>query len=98
MDTIKHEIAHVLAGSEAGHGVRWKHFARIVGCNPKSSAKVSDGFVQATKTQFKYQCAAVTDAGIERFQMFSNRKTNMSDKMVRGRRDTLGKLQWVPVV
>lgn len=32
-DTILHEIAHALAGYEAGHGDKWKAIARSIGCN-----------------------------------------------------------------
>lgn len=31
-DTILHEIAHALAGHQAGHGERWKQVARSIGC------------------------------------------------------------------
>lgn len=34
-DTIRHEIAHALAGYEAGHGPLWRAFAVKVGANPK---------------------------------------------------------------
>jgi predicted SprT family Zn-dependent metalloprotease len=33
-DTILHEIAHALAGPQAGHGPRWKKIARELGCAP----------------------------------------------------------------
>lgn len=32
-DTILHEIAHALAGPDAGHGPRWKRIARALGCS-----------------------------------------------------------------
>ena len=32
MDTILHEIAHVLAGHAAGHGPAWARQARAIGC------------------------------------------------------------------
>jgi predicted SprT family Zn-dependent metalloprotease len=32
-DTILHEIAHVLAGSRAGHGPAWRRVALMIGCN-----------------------------------------------------------------
>lgn len=35
-DTILHEIAHALAGPEAGHGPAWKAIARRIGATPKS--------------------------------------------------------------
>jgi hypothetical protein len=34
LDTILHEIAHALAGLEAGHGYRWKAKARELGAKP----------------------------------------------------------------
>lgn len=34
-DVILHEIAHVLAGSQAGHGPVWKRTAREIGANPE---------------------------------------------------------------
>lgn len=34
MDTIRHEIAHVLAGPAAGHGPLWKKYAVHVGARP----------------------------------------------------------------
>jgi 2'-5' RNA ligase/predicted SprT family Zn-dependent metalloprotease len=37
-DTIKHEIAHALAGNQAGHGPLWKAQCRIVGANPNRVA------------------------------------------------------------
>ncbi len=41
-DTILHEIAHALAGPEAGHGPIWKAIARQIGAMPKSRAPESD--------------------------------------------------------
>lgn len=32
-DTVLHEIAHALAGSEAGHGAQWRAKAREIGCS-----------------------------------------------------------------
>ncbi len=41
-DTILHEIAHALAGPDAGHGPAWKEIARRLGATPKSCAAESD--------------------------------------------------------
>ena len=41
-DTICHEIAHALAGPEAGHGPAWKALARQLGATPKSCAPEND--------------------------------------------------------
>lgn len=32
-DTILHEIAHAIAGYDAGHGYQWKSVARVLGCS-----------------------------------------------------------------
>ena len=32
-DTILHEVAHALAGKQAGHGYAWKDTARSIGCS-----------------------------------------------------------------
>jgi len=40
-DTILHEIAHALAGSQAGHGILWKLQARALGARPEACCKVS---------------------------------------------------------
>jgi predicted SprT family Zn-dependent metalloprotease len=34
-DTIRHEIAHALAGHDAGHGPTWKHYCKITGARPE---------------------------------------------------------------
>lgn len=36
LDTIKHEIAHILAGSRAGHGRIWRAHALALGCKPEA--------------------------------------------------------------
>ena len=41
-DTILHEIAHALAGPDAGHGPAWKAVAKRLGATPKSCAPESD--------------------------------------------------------
>ncbi len=35
-DTVLHEIAHAIAGPEAGHGPLWKAIARRIGATPKA--------------------------------------------------------------
>ncbi len=37
-DTILHEIAHALAGPQAGHGPRWQAAARRLGATPRARA------------------------------------------------------------
>jgi len=40
-DVILHEIAHALAGWDAGHGQKWKAIATRLGAHPRSRAPVS---------------------------------------------------------
>ncbi len=42
IDTVLHEIAHALAGPDAGHGPRWKAIARRLGATPKARAPESE--------------------------------------------------------
>src|SRR5947209_2523101 len=35
LDTIRHEIAHALAGKTAGHGLLWRDWCLKVGARPK---------------------------------------------------------------
>jgi predicted SprT family Zn-dependent metalloprotease len=35
VDTIRHEVAHVLAGDRAGHGYVWRQYARQLGAKPE---------------------------------------------------------------
>ena len=37
-DTVKHEIAHAIAGVRAGHGPEWRTVARQIGANPVRTA------------------------------------------------------------
>lgn len=41
-DTILHEIAHALAGNEAGHGHQWKQKCIEIGCNPSRTYSSAD--------------------------------------------------------
>ena len=42
IDTILHEVAHALAGHEAGHGRKWQETAAQVGAQPRATAMVVD--------------------------------------------------------
>ncbi len=41
-DTVLHEIAHAIAGPEAGHGPLWKATARRIGATPRARACESE--------------------------------------------------------
>lgn len=38
-DTIRHELAHILAGNKAGHGPEWIKACKITGAKPKRCAE-----------------------------------------------------------
>lgn len=40
-DTLKHEIAHAMAGPGYGHGPEWKRMCRMIGADPLRLAKLS---------------------------------------------------------
>ncbi len=55
-DTILHEIAHALAGANAGHGPAWKAVANRIGATPKARAEESEDtreHRQAAKARFR---------------------------------------------
>ena len=55
-DTILHEIAHALAGAEAGHGPAWKAVAERLGATPKARAEEGEDARaerQAAKARFR---------------------------------------------
>ena len=37
IDTIRHELAHLIAGLRAGHGARWRQIARNLGAQPRAT-------------------------------------------------------------
>jgi predicted SprT family Zn-dependent metalloprotease len=46
LDTLMHEIAHALAGPEAGHGPAWKAIAIRVGATPRACDNSPDTVVE----------------------------------------------------
>lgn len=94
LDTIRHEVAHALAGHKAGHGYEWKMWAIKVGANPE--ATVDAGSITLTR---KYQLAFVKDEDrvrkYERLDCFSDRKLTLKNKMLKGRPETLNCLVWL---
>jgi predicted SprT family Zn-dependent metalloprotease len=52
-DTILHEIAHALAGPQAGHGYAWRAMARILGARPNRCYQPSEVVMVAGTYQAK---------------------------------------------
>lgn len=53
-NTIRHEIAHIIAGIEAGHGLEWKKTAIMVGAKPETYH--SENLVQLKKWALQCKC------------------------------------------
>lgn len=54
LDTIRHEIAHALAGPYAGHGAVWKAYCLRVGCKPEQYARYDE--TVRPRGKFNYYC------------------------------------------
>jgi predicted SprT family Zn-dependent metalloprotease len=54
-ETILHEIAHALAGEQAGHGPRWKAMCAKVGCKPQ---RCDQGEAIMPRGRWQAQCRA----------------------------------------
>jgi predicted SprT family Zn-dependent metalloprotease len=52
-NTILHEIAHVVAGYEAGHGPTWKKIAKKIGCNAN---RCTQPFLLAKHYKYTLRC------------------------------------------
>lgn len=49
LDTILHEIAHVIAGPSAKHGPRWRQAAIQVGANPRATSHIKSQRTETNK-------------------------------------------------
>jgi hypothetical protein len=92
LDTIRHEIAHALAGSLAEHGPKWKEKCVLVGCTPKQFRDRA-----SINITYKWQLAYVVDDEIlERFPSFAHSRRSLAKARVKFRPETFDKLEWVP--
>jgi len=54
-DAVRHELAHMVAGYEAGHGPVWQRIAVLFGCQPVTSVKVAQTFMRR-HTKYPVPC------------------------------------------
>ena len=97
LDTIKHEIAHALAGSGHGHNHVWKRYCKVVGCNGLRASKKG----KVAHSDMGYTWAMVDNNGlfVKGYLRKPSRKmfATLKNRYLGGRkRETLGKLQIVP--
>lgn len=53
IDTIRHEVAHAIAGVAAGHGPQWKAAAEALGARPEQYAN-TEAVIETAKKGAKY--------------------------------------------
>ena len=59
-DTLLHEVAHALAGPEAGHGPAWQEVARSLGAKPKRCYSAEE--VRQPPGRYLLVCASCNDS------------------------------------
>jgi len=55
-DTILHEIAHALVGSQHGHNATWRAKCREIGAKPQRCKSQADGLVQNQQFKWSVTC------------------------------------------
>lgn len=58
LDTIRHEVAHVIAGRSAGHGPEWKKACAITGATPRACFSTQDTNIVEKKLGWAGFCGA----------------------------------------
>lgn len=53
IDTIRHEVAHALAGYKVKHGAAWKKIAKQIGARPQSSSSAD----LDVPYKYEYKCS-----------------------------------------
>lgn len=56
MDTIRHEIAHALAGRGTGHGPAWKKAAVMVGAVPRACKRAGEAVLLPNPPKWQARC------------------------------------------
>ncbi len=62
LDTVRHELAHLLAGTAARHGSAWKVTARLLGADPSSTGEAGCATLE-DKMRGKYELIAHFEDG-----------------------------------
>ncbi|KAA6184398.1 SprT family zinc-dependent metalloprotease [Thiohalocapsa marina] len=98
LDTIRHELAHALAGRRAGHGPRWRAWAERVGCNHIGSSRASSP--NAEDVPARYVLLARIDGRDQVVRHYHRRPSrafleSLPQRFLRGRPETRGTLRLV---
>ena len=95
LNTIRHEIAHAIAGSRADHGIVWQRVARIVGCTDINSvATPTIETREAITKTIKYVMVCPKGFVVKTYLRKPSKSTfaKLGSLRVRNRPDTHGKL------
>jgi len=101
MDTILHEIAHVLAGSMEGHGPVWKTYCRAIGADPQCFADIPIELLQAVRSRAKWHVVYVPEnkaLPVQKIKPMHRMGAPMWGKGVIGRPETIGNLFYIETV
>lgn len=93
LDTITHELAHAIAGSEANHGAQWKRVHKALGGSGK--AKATTG-TDSNSIKAAYHVINTLNGKVVA-EYFRKPSRDFSRCTVNGDRSTLGKLKLVKV-
>jgi hypothetical protein len=52
-DTVRHEIAHLICGMDAGHNCNWRYYASLLGCRPRASTPMQGELRETAKKQWR---------------------------------------------
>lgn len=95
LNTIRHEIAHALAGSAAGHGPIWKRYAVMVGAKPKARSKSSEETQKVIAESIKYVMVCPEGEVVKTYLRTPSAKVYKEIHLykVKGKPSTKGKLK-----
>jgi len=96
LNTLRHEIAHALAGPRAGHGARWRAWAERVGCTHIASTRAASP--EAEPLPARYVLVALVDGREQVIRHYHRRPSrafldSLPQRHVRGRPETRGTLR-----
>lgn len=93
LDTVRHEVAHAIAGVEANHGPKWRQVHRALGGSGK--AKATTG-TDTNSVKASYQLVNTVNGQVVA-EYYRKPRRDFSKCIVNGDRNTLGKLKLVKV-
>ena len=96
LNTLRHEIAHALAGPRARHGPHWRAWAERVGCTHIASTRATSP--EAEPLPARYVLVALVDGQEQVIRHYHRRPSrafldSLPQRHVRGRPETRGTLR-----